>query len=41
MKTKICIRCGIRKNIDDFWVRSDNGKPRNTCKLCQKSQAKK
>lgn len=38
---KTCGKCGERKLISDFWVRSDNGKPRNTCKDCQRAQAKK
>ena len=37
-KTKRCGSCGEMKNINDFWVRSDNGKPRNTCKDCQKEK---
>lgn len=35
MKTKKCGDCGETKNLNDFYVRCDNGKPRNTCKDCQ------
>lgn len=34
MKTKICKKCGKEKPLEDFVVRSDNGKHRNECKEC-------
>jgi len=40
MATKKCNVCGKRKDVKKFWVRSDNGKVRNTCKECQRLQAK-
>ena len=38
-KTKECRGCKTIKSISEFWVRSDNKKPRNTCKSCQKNQS--
>lgn len=38
-KTKKCGSCGKIKKLDDFWIRSDNKKPRNTCKDCQRKKA--
>ena len=39
METKICGVCKKEKKLDDFWIRSDNGKHRNTCKECQRKQS--
>jgi hypothetical protein len=36
METKKCTRCNQIKNIDEFSVRSDNGKPNGKCKVCVK-----
>ena len=33
---KICIKCNINKNDDDFIFRKDNNKLRNECKECYK-----
>ncbi len=35
MKTKICIDCKKKKNINKFELRSDSGKYRNQCKKCR------
>lgn len=32
-----CNKCGKTKEIVEFRIRSDNGKPRRECKLCSKS----
>lgn len=40
METKICNRCQLEKNIDEFELRKDTGKYRNTCKECRKSYCK-
>ena len=34
MKTKICIKCNKEKSIEEYPIRSDNGKYRNECKEC-------
>ena len=42
MKKEATKKCGVFgkvKKISEFWTRSDNNKPRNTCKDCQKKQA--
>lgn len=36
MKTKVCEKCWIEKSIEEFELRTDTGKYRNTCKLCRK-----
>lgn len=36
MKTKICIECGIEKNLNEFYFRKDTNKYRNKCKECTK-----
>lgn len=41
METKICNKCGIEKNIDEFELRKDTGKYRNECKECKKNYLKK
>ena len=38
METKKCGVCGETKNLNDFYVRCDNGEPRNTCKVCQREK---
>lgn len=40
MKTKKCIRCGKRKKLENFAVRSDNGNYRGACKKCINEMAK-
>ena len=40
METKICNKCGVEKDIDDFELRSDTHKYRNTCKDCRKMYSK-
>lgn len=35
MKTKICNKCCIEKNIAEFTFRNDNNRYRNTCTLCR------
>lgn len=34
MITKICTKCGKEKYLEDFFIRSDNGRHRNECKEC-------
>lgn len=40
MITKVCIKCGKEKKIEDFPIRSDNGKYRNECKECTEKYQK-
>lgn len=40
METKICIKCGIIKKIDEFHYRKDSKKHRNDCKLCVSNSKK-
>ena len=40
METKICIKCGIEKTIENFEFRNDTKKYRNQCKECCKKRAK-
>lgn len=35
MKTKVCSKCGVEKELDKFKIRSDTGKPRGQCKKCR------
>ena len=39
METKKCGACRKTKSLNDFYVRCDNGEPRNTCKDCQREKA--
>ncbi|MBR6033797.1 MAG: hypothetical protein IKP28_03550 [Clostridia bacterium] len=41
METKICNKCGVEKNIDEFELRKDTGKYRNTCKECRREYCKR
>lgn len=34
METKICSKCNIEKNIDEFYIRTATGKPDKKCKKC-------
>ena len=36
METKTCNKCGIEKNVNEFELRSDTHKYRNTCEECRK-----
>lgn len=36
IETKICIKCGQKKEINNFRLRKDTGKYRNMCKDCEK-----
>lgn len=38
METKICTKCGIKKNIDDFYYLKQRNKYQNKCKECVKKQ---
>ena len=40
MNKKRCIVCSVDKEETEFFIRSDSGKRRNTCKVCQAKQAK-
>ena len=35
MERKICNKCGLEKNIDEFEFRKDRNNYRNTCKTCR------
>lgn len=39
METKICINCGIKKNIDDFYYLKKRNKYQSKCKECIKKQS--
>lgn len=39
METKICVKCGIEKNINDFYYLKQRNKYQNKCKECAKKQA--
>ena len=39
METKICVNCGIKKNIDDFYYLKQRNKHQNKCKECVKKQS--
>ncbi len=41
METKVCNKCGIEKPIDEFELRADTKKYRNTCKICRKEYSSK
>jgi len=32
IKTKVCIKCCVEKDIKEFYLRKDTGKYRNLCK---------
>ena len=40
METKICVKCGIKKNINDFYYLKQRNKYQNKCKECVKKQKK-
>ena len=40
METKICIKCGIEKNINEFYFRKDWNKYINICKECNNKKRK-
>ncbi len=40
MKTKICTKCEIEKDINEFKIRTDNKLRRNQCNQCQAIQRK-
>ena len=40
METKTCNKCGTEKDIDEFELRKDTGKYRNTCKECRRQYCK-
>jgi len=40
MKTKLCNKCDVIKNLSDFSFRSDTKKYRNCCKICRKEYHK-
>lgn len=41
METKICNKCAIEKSINEFELRSDTHRYRNTCKQCRKEYCSK
>lgn len=41
METKICNKCGIEKDTNEFEFRTDTHKYRNTCKECRKEYCRK
>ena len=40
IKTKICIDCGEKKEIEDYSLHSSTGKRRNVCIFCSKKKKK-
>lgn len=38
---KECNKCGERKTLDSFRIRSDNGKHRNDCRECERNPPKR
>lgn len=38
MSKKKCSKCGVRKTLDNFRRRSDNGKLRNECRQCERER---
>lgn len=41
METKVCNKCGTEKSIEEFELRADTKKYRNTCKQCRKEYCSK
>lgn len=37
---KVCRLCGVEKPLSDFFIRSDSGKPRGECRVCERSYKK-
>lgn len=37
---KTCIKCGVSKTLDQFFVRSDSGRHRNECRACERAYKK-
>lgn len=36
--TKVCLGCGEAKPVDDYWLKSDTGRPYARCKPCHKAK---
>lgn len=40
MKTKVCNKCTLEKDLSEFYFRKDSGKHRNSCIDCEKNRVK-
>jgi hypothetical protein len=40
MESKICIKCGLEKEISNFYFRKDSGNYRNNCSECSRKKSK-